>query len=167
MWAADSYDGTLWRIEPGPSGPVTRTIAVGVGADGVAVGAGAVWIVNSLRGTLVRVDPRNNRVVRTVAVGNTPRAVAVGDGRVWVTLAGGTGSVPAAGTSHTPALPRSICGRLFSAAGAPPDYLIASDLPLTSGPEYGTPHRPSPMTSDNDARSPGQPVAMSPDHVPP
>jgi DNA-binding SARP family transcriptional activator/ABC-type branched-subunit amino acid transport system substrate-binding protein/streptogramin lyase len=138
VWAADSYDGLLWRIEPGPR-TVTRTITVGVGADGVAVGAGAVWIVNSLRGTLVRVDPRSNRIVRTVAVGNTPRAVAVGDGRVWVTLAGGTASVPAAGTSNTPALPRSICGRVFSAAGAPADYLIASDLPLTSGPEYGMP----------------------------
>jgi DNA-binding SARP family transcriptional activator/ABC-type branched-subunit amino acid transport system substrate-binding protein/streptogramin lyase len=138
VWAADSYDGLLWRIEPGPR-TATRTITVGVGADGVAVGAGAVWIVNSLRGTLVRVDPRSNRIVRTVAVGNTPRAVAAGDGRVWVTLAGGTASVPAAGTSDTPALPRSICGRVFSAAGAPPDYLIVSDLPLTSGPEYGMP----------------------------
>ena len=138
VWAADSYDGLLWRIEPGPR-TVTRTLAVGVGADGVAVGAGAVWVINSLRGTLVRVDPRRDRVVRTVAVGNTPRAVAVGDGRVWVTLAGGTASVPAAGTSHIPALPRSICGRVFSGAGAPPDYLIASDLPLTSGPEYGIP----------------------------
>lgn len=39
--------------------------------------------------------------------------------------------------------------------------------PPTSGPEYGTPHNPSPSTSESDARSPGQPVATSPDHVPP
>ena len=39
--------------------------------------------------------------------------------------------------------------------------------PPTSGPEYGTPHSPSPSTSESEARSPGQPVATSPDQVPP
>ncbi|OSY52992.1 hypothetical protein BG846_01345 [Streptomyces fradiae ATCC 10745 = DSM 40063] len=39
--------------------------------------------------------------------------------------------------------------------------------PPTSGPEYGTPHSPSPSTRASDARSPGHPVATSPDHVPP
>jgi DNA-binding SARP family transcriptional activator/ABC-type branched-subunit amino acid transport system substrate-binding protein/streptogramin lyase len=139
VWAVDSYDGLLWRIDPGRS-PIMRTIPVGVGADGVAVGAGAVWVINSLGGTLVRVDPLRNRAVRTVAVGHTPRDVAVGGGRVWVTLAGGAGSLPAAaarGADVPRALPASACGRVFSAGGRAPDYLIASDVPLKAGPDFG------------------------------
>jgi DNA-binding SARP family transcriptional activator/DNA-binding beta-propeller fold protein YncE len=139
VWAADAYDGLLWRIDPGPT-PITRTIPVGVGADGVAVGAGAVWVINSLGGTLVRVDPERNRAVRTVAVGHTPRDVDIGGGRVWVSLAGGAGPLPAA-AAHTASgpepLPASACGRVFSAPGPAPDYLIASDVPLKAGPDFG------------------------------
>jgi DNA-binding SARP family transcriptional activator/DNA-binding beta-propeller fold protein YncE len=139
VWAADAYDGLLWRIEPGRT-PITRTIPVGVGADGVAVGAGAVWVINSLGGTLVRVDPKRNRAVRTVAVGHTPRDVDVGGGRVWVTLAGRAGPLPAAAARAAPGprpLPASACGRVFSAGGRAPDYLIASDVPLKAGPDFG------------------------------
>lgn len=39
--------------------------------------------------------------------------------------------------------------------------------PPMPDPEYGTPHSPSPTTSDRDARSPGQPGATSPDQAPP
>jgi DNA-binding SARP family transcriptional activator/ABC-type branched-subunit amino acid transport system substrate-binding protein/DNA-binding beta-propeller fold protein YncE len=136
VWVADAYGGNLWRIDPGPK-VVTRTIPVGVGADGVAVGAGAVWVINSLRGTVARVDPRRNRVTATVAVGNTPRDVDVGAGAVWVTLAGGARPVPAAAapTAQGPRpLPQPPCDPVFAAAASPPDYLIASDLPLQSGP---------------------------------
>lgn len=47
-----------------------------------------------------------------------------------------------------------------SGDGEPPN-------PPTSGPEYGTPHRPSPSTSASEARSPSQLVSTSPDQVPP
>ena len=50
---------------------------MGRGASGVAAGHGAVWVVNTLDGTLSRVDPRTRRVVATVDVGPAPRAVAV------------------------------------------------------------------------------------------
>ncbi len=51
--------------------------------------------------------------------------------------------------------------RRYSSGDGPPP------APPTSGPAYGTPHNPSPITSDNDARSPGHPVATFPDHAPP
>ncbi len=41
--------------------------------------------MNTLDGTLSRVDPRARRVVATVDVGAGPRAVAVGRDSVWVT----------------------------------------------------------------------------------
>ena len=63
-----------------------RTIKVGVGPLGVAVGSGAVWVVNNGAGTVSRVDPVTNEVVNTIEVGGTPRGVAVGEGAVWVTV---------------------------------------------------------------------------------
>jgi branched-chain amino acid transport system substrate-binding protein len=129
----------LWRIDPRPT-PITRTIPVGVGADGVVVGAGAVWVINSLGGTLVRVDPKRNRVVRTLALGHTPRDVEIDGERVWVTLAGAPDPLPAAATraaSGSRPLPASACGRVFSGGGRAPDYLIASDVPLKAGPDFG------------------------------
>jgi hypothetical protein len=42
----------------------------------VAVGPGAVWVINGVRGTLVRVEPRTGRVTRTIRVGGTPRDAA-------------------------------------------------------------------------------------------
>jgi len=131
VWAADSLDGTLWRIDPGPR-PVTRTIPVGVGADAVAAASGAVWVLNSLRGTIVRLDPVRNRVVRTTLLGGTPRALAVGGGRVWVAIGGDAAPGAAELPVRAGALPGPPCGRVL-AGGRSPDLLIASDLPLQGG----------------------------------
>ena len=46
---------------------------------------GAVWVVNTLDGTLSRLDPSTRRVVATIDVGGAPRGVAAGDGAIWVT----------------------------------------------------------------------------------
>jgi serine/threonine-protein kinase len=60
-------------------------IDVGAGADGVAVGAGSVWVANKQRNTLTRIDPAGPSVAGTIQVGREPDSVAVGLGRVWVT----------------------------------------------------------------------------------
>jgi DNA-binding beta-propeller fold protein YncE len=53
--------------------------------NGVAVGAGSVWIVGDTRDrTLWRVDPATQRVIATVALPFAPRDVAVGAGGVWL-----------------------------------------------------------------------------------
>lgn len=97
-----------------------------------------MWAVNSLQGTITRIDPRSNHVIRTIEVGNTPRDADVGNGRLWVTLAG-DGPVPAArsGAAGNEGVPGPSCGRVVAASGRPPDVLIASDVPLQAGPEYG------------------------------
>jgi DNA-binding SARP family transcriptional activator/ABC-type branched-subunit amino acid transport system substrate-binding protein len=137
VWVTDPVAGTLWRIDPRP-GPVARTIAVGSGAFSVAVGAGAVWVVNGLDATLLRVDPRKNRVVARIPIPGTPREVAVGSGRVWVSVAAGaTAAQPATGAPREEiagALPASICGHVSYGEAGSPQLLIASDLPLQSGP---------------------------------
>jgi YVTN family beta-propeller protein len=85
VWTVDSFQGTLWRIDPQRE-VVTRTIDVGRAPLGVAVGAGSVWVANSSDGTVSRIDPTTNEVVETIEVGDTPRGVAVGEGFVWVAV---------------------------------------------------------------------------------
>ncbi len=77
--------GSLWRIDASRQ-TVARTIPVGRSPRGVATGAGAVWVANTLDGTISRIDPRTNKVVATIKIGNTPRALAVAYGLVWVTV---------------------------------------------------------------------------------
>jgi YVTN family beta-propeller protein len=71
------------RIDPARN-RVVATIPLRLGAVGVAVGAGAVWVANSLGATLSRIEPAANRVTRKIRVGRDPIAVAFGEGSVWV-----------------------------------------------------------------------------------
>ena len=142
LWAVDPLAGTLWRIDPATS-VVTATIPVGTGAFAVAFGEGAVWVVNTLDGSVLRVDPASDRVVARIPVGGTPREIAVGHGRVWITIGvgGDSSRVPLSGAPRTGvagALPASICGQVSYGGSGSPELLIASSLPLRSGPRAST-----------------------------
>jgi branched-chain amino acid transport system substrate-binding protein len=137
VWASDPYDGTIWRIDPGPK-PVTRTISVPSGTDQLAFGSRGLWAVDSLGGTVAQIDPRLNRIERTITVGNTPRGIAVGAGHVWVTVEGAANnSLPAAFRSTgaaSIALPSSACGNVVYGGAGEPQDVIATDFPLHVGP---------------------------------
>ena len=63
---------------------VVATIPVGTTPSVVAVGEGAVWVVNFNSNSVSRIDPLKNRVAATIAVGHGPDGIAVGEGAVWV-----------------------------------------------------------------------------------
>jgi streptogramin lyase len=63
---------------------VAARIVTGADPCESAATAKAVWVANDGAGTLVRVDPRTNRVVARVVVGRGACAVASGAGAVWV-----------------------------------------------------------------------------------
>jgi hyaluronoglucosaminidase len=76
--------------------PTTVGSPLKVGADpvAVAVGAGAIWVIDAARQTLVKIDPHTRAVVgKPRRVSGGPFAVAVGAGAVWV--AAGDGAVRA------------------------------------------------------------------------
>jgi len=77
---------TATATEP-PAGP----FAVGDGPDGIALGAGAVWVAASRDGTLTRIDPASGDTT-SVDVGENPDSVLVAFGSVWVSVTG-TGKV--------------------------------------------------------------------------
>jgi YVTN family beta-propeller protein len=59
-------------------------VRVGTGPSAIAA-AGAVWVANTLDGTVSRIDPGREVVTATVQVGDGPSALAVSPGAVWVT----------------------------------------------------------------------------------
>src|SRR5262245_31826765 len=63
---------------------VVATIQVG-GAPCVAIGVGRHVLASTNRASVVRIDPRRNRVVGPrIAVGNWPCGLAAGAGSLWV-----------------------------------------------------------------------------------
>ena len=60
-------------------------IATCRGTDGVAVGAGSVWVACAIDGQVMRIDPASGRIVKRIAVGPGLREVAAGPSGVWVT----------------------------------------------------------------------------------
>jgi YVTN family beta-propeller protein len=90
VWVADFQENAVTRISVPRGGfPATppERISVGHGPIDVAVGDGAVWVVNANDGTVSRIDPMKNKVVKTIHVGNAPQRIGAGLGRVWITVA--------------------------------------------------------------------------------
>jgi streptogramin lyase len=63
--------------------PVAR-VATGAGPCGAASGFGSVWVAVYGTGRLVRIDPRNNRVVARIRVARGICPLVVASGSVWV-----------------------------------------------------------------------------------
>ncbi len=80
--------GTRTPAATGSAGRVGAPIPVPGGPDGIATGAGSVWVAASAAGTLVRLDARRRRVTGRFAVGRDPDSVAVAGGVAWVSLTG-------------------------------------------------------------------------------
>ena len=73
---------TVTRVDPTD---LLTPIAVGHGPSGIAVGAGAVWVADTLDDSVVRIDPGTRAVTNTVPVGARPRSGSPSAaGSVWV-----------------------------------------------------------------------------------
>ena len=61
-------------------------LEAGAGPEGLAVGGGAVWVAEGLKGKVARIDPNTMKVTSEVPLlkGN-PNEIAFGAGYVWVT----------------------------------------------------------------------------------
>jgi YVTN family beta-propeller protein len=86
VWIGNGH-ASIIRIDEA-TGAVRARIEVGNNPDGIAVGLGAVWVIDRDDGTLVRIDPATNAVTATVPIGQEPAGIAVGAGAVWVANTG-------------------------------------------------------------------------------
>ena len=62
----------------------THQIDLDPGAESVAVGNGLVWVSDSKRNRVLRIDPRTDELVGETKVGGLPRYLAVDSNGVWV-----------------------------------------------------------------------------------
>jgi DNA-binding SARP family transcriptional activator/ABC-type branched-subunit amino acid transport system substrate-binding protein/DNA-binding beta-propeller fold protein YncE len=117
----------------GTSSGRTRSYTdVGTTPGSIAVGDGAVWVLNGDDRTISRIDPRTRRVEKTFATGTTPTELAVGDGALWI----GNGSATSGQASfeYTASLSRvdpqstqstrtvRLAGQPFSGLGVEPGF---------------------------------------------
>ena len=78
-WVAPS-SGLLTRVDS--IGRVLQHLDPNSGPAAIALGDGAIWLVDTEGDNVTRVDPTGLRT--PIAVGNGPAAIAVGEGGVWV-----------------------------------------------------------------------------------
>ena len=87
LWVSESADFAVYRIDPATSAAVRIPLDAGHAPDGLAFGAGAMWVVNtdsSDFSAVAKIDPASNRVVGSVDIGRRGVRLAVDRGSVWV-----------------------------------------------------------------------------------
>jgi ABC-type branched-subunit amino acid transport system substrate-binding protein/streptogramin lyase len=72
-------------------GEVTSFIGSREIPGNVAVGEGAVWVLDNERQTVARIDPRTREVTKKFKTDGVPSELAVGEGAIWIGKAGGEG----------------------------------------------------------------------------
>ena len=106
VWVSSSGADTVSRVVPEPAvGPlrdvlvsgrssdaglprgarITAAIPIPSGFNAVAVGEGAVWVLNNDSSTLFRIDPGTNLIVARITTVDTAEDAAAGAGALWIT----------------------------------------------------------------------------------
>jgi class 3 adenylate cyclase/streptogramin lyase len=81
LWVG-SQDDVLARVDPGTL--ETTDVITGIqNPESIAVAGGALWIVETGRRHVLRIDPETNRVAGTTPLGGVPSALTAGEGAVW------------------------------------------------------------------------------------
>ncbi len=75
-WVSNSGDGTVSRIT---GKKVVKTIKVGVEPNGLTAYGSYLYVTDHTAGTLIRIDPRTNRVTGTVALPGADWVTGFGD----------------------------------------------------------------------------------------
>ena len=87
----------------GSDASVSALIESGTAPSNVAVGEGAVWVLNTERAVVTRIDPATKRVTGTFKPRGFPTDIAAGEGALWIGNGAGRGATGrAASTASTP-----------------------------------------------------------------
>ena len=89
-WASVAGDGVVTKVPAFVSGTEPKTVQVGGRPEQLALDRRWLWVTDSERDVVTRVDPRVGRISgRRVRLPEDPMGIATaGDGRIWVTSAG-------------------------------------------------------------------------------
>ena len=82
VWVTNTVEGKVFKVDPA-NGAILLDVEVGMGAAGVAVGAGSAWVGIGPAEELVRVDAETGEIQARIGITGGAGAVAFSDGRVW------------------------------------------------------------------------------------
>jgi YVTN family beta-propeller protein len=89
VWVPIDYPRRrLFRIAASKADPalIVERLPLPAGfRSAIALGAGSIWIADSLNGAVRRIDPATGTVTRTIPVSDGANAMAFGHGAVWIT----------------------------------------------------------------------------------
>jgi ABC-type branched-subunit amino acid transport system substrate-binding protein/streptogramin lyase/predicted Ser/Thr protein kinase len=85
---AEALGNGIAALDPA-SGNVGSFVDSATPPGNVAVGEGAVWVLNNERETVSRIDPQTKQVTKRFRTQGVPSELAVGEGALWVGRAGG------------------------------------------------------------------------------
>jgi YVTN family beta-propeller protein len=85
VWIADADGKAILRVSPETGQEVGSRILGGNGLTDIVYGAGAIWVTNSVDGTVWRIEPTTGLRTHSINVGPALRGIAVGEGAVWAT----------------------------------------------------------------------------------
>ena len=139
VWAVDSAEGTLSRINPATHA-VVQTIPVGSDPAAVTVTGKDAWVANSGDGTVSQINTAANTVVQTIPVGNVPVAIASGPSGVWVANQGDN-TVDRIDPVHGVVTMRNI-----EVGGLPDGIAVGPDAVWVANSEDGTVTQIDPVT---------------------
>lgn len=89
LWVLDG--SSVLKVDPATSKTVSTTDALDTGGI-LEAGAGAVWVADHGRGTVLRLDPESGEVSREISVDGSPSEIAATPDWVWVANYGDTQS---------------------------------------------------------------------------
>jgi streptogramin lyase len=82
VWVASYDEGLLTVMDPTSLQPTTYPI--GQGPADIATAPDAVWIVETIDGTVSSIDPSSGTIRSRVGVGDAPMGIELGGGYIWV-----------------------------------------------------------------------------------
>jgi YVTN family beta-propeller protein len=142
VWTASYVPPGLARVDiamPADYPNLARVVRLPFITTAIAVGAGSLWVRDTRRSVVWRMDPRTLARRRDIQTGSDPAAIAVGAGAVWVANSG-DGSV-----SHID--PRSnAVTRAISVGDAPLAVAVGPDAVWVANGGDGTVSRIDPRT---------------------
>ena len=87
LWVTNNTEGKVFKVDL-PSGEILLEVEVGVGAGGVALGAGSAWVAVGPANELVRVDAESGEIQARIAIDGDTAGVAFSGGSAWVSSFG-------------------------------------------------------------------------------
>ncbi len=87
---AEPLGNGVAAIDPA-NGDVASFTELPTAPGNVAVGDGAVWVLNNEERSVSRIDPETNEITDTFETAGVPSELAVGEGALWIGNAGGKG----------------------------------------------------------------------------